>query len=349
MVDTRGTAHKGMAVIGWDIGGAHLKAAWAEDGRLRDAVQVPCRLWQGLGELDTALTAVLDRLPAGADHVVTMTGELVDLFDDRTQGVRTLIDRIASAVPPGRLRVYAGRRGLLSPQEARGQVMDVASANWMATAAVVAKRLPAALLVDMGSTTTDIVPVRDGGVVARGVTDHDRMAVEELLYTGLTRTAVMAMERTALVAGERLPMMAEYFATSADLYRVLGRLDEAADQHPAADNGAKTVEASLRRLARMVGHDAGDYDSAVWRAMAGDLVERQLRRIHDAASRVLSAGGPPLPNEAPVIGAGVGRALAREVAARLGRPYLDFCDVVGAPGQGWVASCAPAAAMALLG
>ncbi|WP_395452551.1 hydantoinase/oxoprolinase family protein [Azospirillum melinis] len=349
MSDTRGTAPDGAAVIGWDIGGAHLKAAWAEGGLLRDAVQVPCRLWQGLGELDTALITVLERLPAGADHVVTMTGELVDLFDDRTQGVHTLIDRIAAAVPPGRLRVYAGRRGLLSPQEARGQVMDVASANWMATAAVVAKRLPAALLVDMGSTTTDIVPVRDGGVVARGVTDHDRMAVEELLYTGLTRTAVMAMERTALVAGERLPMMAEYFATSADLYRVLGWLDEAADQHPAADNGQKTVEASLRRLARMVGHDAGDYDPAVWRAMAGDLVERQLRRIHDAASRVLSAGAPPLPQDAPVVGAGVGRAVVKEVAARLGRPYLDFCDVVGAPGQGWVACCAPAAAMALLG
>ncbi|CAO3403623.1 hydantoinase/oxoprolinase family protein [Azospirillum palustre] len=349
MSDTRGTAPNGTAVIGWDIGGAHLKAAWAEGGLLRDAVQVPCRLWQGLGELDTALTTVLERLPAGADHVVTMTGELVDLFDDRTQGVHTLIDRIASAVPPGRLRVYAGRRGLLSPQEARGQVMDVASANWMATADVVAKRLPAALLVDMGSTTTDIVPVRDGEVAARGVTDHDRMAVEELLYTGLTRTAVMAMERTALVAGERLPMMAEYFATSADLYRVLGRLDEAADQHPAADNGQKTVGASLRRLARMVGHDAGDYDPAVWRAMAGDLVERQLRCIHDAASRVLSAGAPPLPQDAPVVGAGVGRAVVKEVAARLGRPYLDFCDVVGAPGQGWVASCAPAAAMALLG
>ncbi|PGH55755.1 hydantoinase/oxoprolinase [Azospirillum palustre] len=349
MSDTRGTVPNGTAVIGWDIGGAHLKAAWAEDGRLRDAVQVPCRLWQGLGELDTALTTILDRLPAGADHVVTMTGELVDLFDDRTQGVHTLIDRIAAAVPPGRLLVYAGRRGLLSPQEARGQVMDVASANWMATAAVVAKRLPAALLVDMGSTTTDIVPVLDGEVAARGVTDHDRMAVEELLYTGLTRTAVMAMERTALVAGERLPMMAEYFATSADLYRVLGRLDEAADQHPAADNGQKTVEASLRRLARMVGHDAGDYDPAVWRAMAGDLVERQMRRIHDGASRVLSAGAPPLPSDAPVVGAGVGRAVVREVAARLGRPYLDFCDVVGAPGQGWVASCAPAAAMALLG
>ncbi|CAO3433361.1 hydantoinase/oxoprolinase family protein [Azospirillum endophyticum] len=349
MSDARGSATRDSAVIGWDIGGAHLKAAWAENGRLHDAVQVPCRLWQGLAELDSALATVLERLPAGADHVVTMTGELVDLFDDRAQGVHTLIDRMAAALPQGRLRVYGGRRGLLSPLEARGQVMDVASANWMATAAVVARRLPAALLVDMGSTTTDIVPVRDGAVVARGVTDHERMAVEELLYTGLTRTAVMAMERTALVAGERLPMMAEYFATSADLYRVLGRLDEAADQHPAADNGPKTIEASLRRLARMVGHDAGDYDPAVWRAMAGDLTERQMRRIHDAATRVLSAGALPLPDDAPVVGAGVGRAVVKDVAVRLGRPYRDFCDVVGAPDRGWVASCAPAAAMALLG
>lgn len=336
-------------MIGWDIGGAHLKAAWVEDGRLREAVQVPCRLWQGLGELDAALAAALARLPPDAGHAVTMTGELVDLFDDRAQGVHTLIDRICAALPGRRLRIYAGRRGLLVPDEARGHAMEVASANWMASAEVVARFLPSALLVDMGSTTTDIVPVRDGAVAARGVTDHQRMAVEELLYTGLTRTPVMAMERTALIAGERLPMMAEYFATSADLHRVLGCLDEAADQHPAADNGPKTVEASIRRLARMVGHDAADFAPAVWRAMARDLTERQVRRIHDAAERVISAMDPPLPEDAPVVGAGVGRTVAATVAARLGRPCREFAELVGAPGLGWVSGCAPAAAMALLG
>jgi probable H4MPT-linked C1 transfer pathway protein len=282
-----------------------------------------------------------------------MTGELVDLFDNRRQGVEALIDRMAAALPGARLRIFAGRRGLLAPGEARDAVVDVASANWMASAALVARRLGAGLFVDMGSTTTDIVPFRDGRVEARGRTDHERMLVEELIYTGLTRTPVMAMARTMLIAGERAAPMAEYFATSADVYRVLGMLDESCDQHPAADNGPKTVLASARRLARMVGRDVEEFDLAAWRGVARDLAEGQLRLIHDGALRVLSAC--PLGEAAPVVGAGVGRAVVCALAGRLGRPYRDFAEIAeagkgaGEEVAGWASHCAPAVAVALLG
>ncbi|WP_207460603.1 hydantoinase/oxoprolinase family protein [Azospirillum sp. SYSU D00513] len=341
----------GRATIGWDLGGAHLKAARVgASGRLEAVVQVPCRLWQGLGEFDAAVAAVFERMPPADNHAVTMTGELVDLFESRCQGVEALIDRMASALNGARLRVFAGRLGLLDPADARGAVLDVASANWLASAALVARRLEEALFVDMGSTTTDLVPVRAGRVEARGRTDHERMAVEELVYTGLTRTPVMAMARSMLVAGERVPLMAEYFATSADVHRVLGTLDESADQHPAADNGPKTPQASARRLGRMVGRDLEELDMERWRDVARDLAEGQLRTIHDAALRVLSAC--PLPQGAPLVGAGAGRAVVKALADRLGRPYRDFAEIAGAEGEdlaAWTSHCAPAAAVALLG
>ena len=44
-----------MAITaGYDVGGAHLKVALAEDGRTIAALQLPCPLWRGLDRLDAA-------------------------------------------------------------------------------------------------------------------------------------------------------------------------------------------------------------------------------------------------------------------------------------------------------
>jgi activator of 2-hydroxyglutaryl-CoA dehydratase len=51
-----------------------------------------------------------------------------------------------------------------------------------------------------------------------------------------------------------------------------------------------------------------------------------------------------------VIGAGCGRFIARRLAERLGRPYLDFGDLLDAAPEArdMAARCAPAVAVALL-
>ena len=148
--------------------------------------------------------------------------------------------------------------------------------------------------------------------------------------------------------GQRQAIMAEHFATMADVHRLTGRLPEHADQHQAADNGPKTAEASARRLARMIGLDLEDADEAAWRRLAQHLAERQMRQLQDAADRVLSRG--LLSDEAPLVGAGVGRFLLADLAARLERPYRDFMTLVEGDEETryWAACCAPAAAVALL-
>ncbi|MGQ9366476.1 hydantoinase/oxoprolinase family protein [Azospirillum sp. ST 5-10] len=335
-------------IIGWDLGGAHLKAAWIDgDGRLGAVRQVPCRLWEGLDQLDAAFDAILAAFPAAPRHAVTMTGELVDLFPSRAAGVAALVGATAARLP-GEARFWAGTAGFLSAGAAAAAVPEVASANWLATAAVVARRLPAALVADVGSTTTDLVPVAGGRVAAAGRSDRERLLAGELVYTGLTRTPVMAVADALPWRGARVPVMAEHFATMADAQRVLGRLDEEADQHPAADGGPKTAEASARRLGRCIGVDLDEGDGAAWRRLAAALVERQMAGIVEAAHLVLST--VPTGDDAPVVGAGVGRALAAELARRLGRPYVDVAAVLGADGghADRAACCAPAVAVARL-
>ncbi len=327
-------------IIGWDIGGAHLKAARVQDGRVTGVVQLPCPLWLGLDRLDSALDDVAAQLGAADRHAATMTGELADIFACRAEGVAAITAALAAAFGADRLAIWAGANGFIQPDLVHAHVAAIASANWHATASLAARTAPDALLVDIGSTTTDLVPIAGGRPIARGASDAERLACGELVYTGITRSFVMALAERVPFAGTWTPLACEHFASAADVYRVLGELPEGADLLPAADGRAKTVAASTARLARMVGRDAADGAPAAWRSLAAFLAEAQLRRIADAAALVLSRAA--LPEGAPLLGCGAGCHLACRLAARLGRPYRPLFDDPTA------AICAPAVAMALL-
>jgi probable H4MPT-linked C1 transfer pathway protein len=191
--------------------------------------------------------------------------------------------------------------------------------------------------------------VADGAIAARGYTDAERLAAGELVYTGLVRGFVMATASRAPFAGGWTALVNENFASMADVHRILGSLPDGADQMSTADGRDKTVASSRARLARMVGRDAADADDGAWEALAGWFAEAQLRAIIDGAMLVGSAGRPA--HDAPVVGAGIGSAIARAVAHRLGRAFIAFETLLDAAPQARAAAalCAPAAALALLG
>lgn len=337
-----------MNVIGWDIGGVHLKAARVEGDRVVDAVQLAAPLRAGLEPLARAFDQVKARMGRADGHAVTMTAELADTFASRAEGVEHVAALAAHALAGSAITLYAGRVGFIPLEAASRHVSDIASANWHASAAFVARRCKHALLVDIGSTTTDVVPVAGSEIVARGYTDAERLAAGELVYTGLVRGFVMATATRAPFAGRWMPLVNENFANMADVHRILGALPAGADQMATTDGREKTVEASRARLARMVGADAADAADADWLALARWFAEAQTRAIVDAAMLVLSRHS--VPPDAAVVGAGIGTHLIEEVARRVGRDYLPFETLLHvAPQVGRTASqCAPAAALALL-
>lgn len=342
------------AVVGWDLGGAHVKAALVERGVLRDVAQWPCPLWQGLDRLDPVLDAVRARWPQAlhAAHAVTMTGEMVDCFEHREAGVRALAARLATAWP-GRCRFYAGPSGWCAPDAVAPHWAAIASANWQATAALAAAALGDGVLVDVGSTTTDLIALRAGRVRAVGADDAGRLASGELVYQGVVRTPLCALAPRIAFGGVVRNVMNEWFATTADVYRLTGELDAAHDQHPAADGGAKDADATRRRLARLIGMDARDADAAAWLAFAQAWRTAQLDELQGQLQRVIDAAA--LPPQAPLVAAGCGDFLAEAVAARLGRPLRRFAALVLADRPDadpalarWVQVGAPSVAVALL-
>ena len=283
---------------GWDLGGAHLKGACWRGGRLVDVAQWPCPVWQGLPTLQAALQQALARWPAahGGRHALTMTAEMTDLFSDRADGVRQL-SRLMQDTLGGDLAVYAGPADAAGPArwaraaDAGDQWARIASANWLATAQHAAAVLGDGLLIDIGSTTTDLIRLRGGQPDTASLSDRDRLAAGELVYQGVVRTPVCALAQHVRLQGRRLSVMNEWFATSADLYRVTGELDEAHDQQPAADNGAKDRAGSLARLARLVGCDRRDASDADWLALAQQWRSAQLGWLAEWLHQVQAA--PP--------------------------------------------------------
>ncbi|HLJ20666.1 MAG TPA: hydantoinase/oxoprolinase family protein [Stellaceae bacterium] len=337
------------SIAGWDIGGAHLKVARAEGQTIVAAHQLPCALWRGLDELRRALATALESLGPVERHAVTMTGELADLFPDRATGVAAILDVLTEFLPSATIAVYTTDGEFLLAETAKARPDIVGSANWHATSRYLASRLGNGLLLDIGSTTTDVVPFIDRHVDARGTTDVERLATGELVYTGVVRTPLAAVAREVPFGGRMVGVMAEFFATAADAHRLAGTLPEGADLHATADGRGKSPAESRARLARMIGMDAGAAPETAWRRLAEAFIRRQTAAIERAIERVLSVCD--LPGDASVIGAGAGRFLAEEIARRFHHPYRDFGDIIATsrPGsRSTAADIAPAVAVALL-
>jgi probable H4MPT-linked C1 transfer pathway protein len=339
-------------MIGWDIGGAHVKAAVINlAGEIMAVYQQPCPLWKGLDQLRSAATRILHEASCAHDnHAITMTGELVDLFEHREDGVKQIIDTMTTLLPQRRCLIFAGMEGFLNSEQVEARhYQAIASANWLASASFAAQKAGSGLFVDIGSTTTDILLLNDGKVLAQGYTDYQRLLSRELIYTGVVRTAVMAVAQTACDQGQICGLMAEYFATMADVYRVTGELNEHHDQTETADGAEKTITASARRLSRMIGSDFFPEELPRWRQFAENIRAQQLQKIQRGCEyRIQNV--TTLKNK-PMIGAGVGRFLVKQLAQLSGYPYLDFSDLFPESANQTAltaADCAPAVAVACL-
>ena len=227
----------------------------------------------------------------------------------------------------------------------------MASANWLASASFAAQKIGTGLFVDIGSTTTDILLLQAGQVLAQGYSDYQRLVSQELIYTGIVRSAVMAVAHTAIDQGQQIGVMAEYFATMADVYRVTGELNEHHDQTDTADGAEKSILASARRLSRMIGSDFTIAELPRWQAFAGNIRAQQLQKIKQACEYRFEKSGVAIDLTLPWVGAGIGRFLVKDMAKQMGVPYCDFSDLCPQshlPLALTPADCAPAVAVAYL-
>jgi hypothetical protein len=326
--------------LGLDIGGANLKAA---NGQGR-ALSRPFPLWQRPDELSLELAALLAASPPADRLAVTMTGELADCFATKTDGVSAICAAAVQAAAGRDVRIYTVDGEFVSVDVAVANPLAVAASNWHALARFAGRFVPSgnALLVDIGSTTTDLIPLADGLPVARGRSDPERLVAGELVYTGVQRTPVCALV-PALPWGERVcPVAAELFATTWDAYLVLGDLPEEPENRQTADGRPATRALARDRLARMICADRTLFAADDAQRAAAAISAAQLAKLGIAVRQALGRAGPP---SAVVVG-GQGEFLARRLVQKLGwtAAIVSLAERLGP----LVSRCAPAHALAVL-
>jgi probable H4MPT-linked C1 transfer pathway protein len=179
----------------------------------------------GAGAMERVGAGAMERVGAGDARVaMTTTAELVDAFASKRDGVLHVLGAAAAGLPGCSVRVMTTDGALIALDEARAAPLRCAAANWMASALLVARSVPDAILIDCGGTTTDLIPIAGGAVVARGRTDVERLLAGELVYTGALRTNVAAVLSHAPVGGRPCPVASELFAVAADAHLLLGNL-----------------------------------------------------------------------------------------------------------------------------
>ncbi|MCW4030941.1 MAG: H4MPT-linked C1 transfer pathway protein [Candidatus Bathyarchaeota archaeon] len=325
-------------VLGLDIGGANTKAAFL---KTQDATMQELRtvikyfpIWKkGKKQLPKVLEKLKEVLVDFALNGVgvTITAEVSDIYWTKKEGIDHVLDSVSEVfgdVPTFILDVEAN---LLPTKDARGEPLRVASANWAATGWMISQQIKNCIIVDVGSTTTSIIPVINGKIAAEGRTDLEKLKNGELVYSGSLRTNVSAIVSGIPVRGVVARVSSELFAQSGDVHLILGNIEEEEYIAETCDRRGKTIMEAMARLARVVCGDLDVLTQQEIRNMAKFVYDKQVEQISEGLKQVYERIKKNL-QEKIVVVTGLGRNfLARKAAKKAGfSKIIDMREMLGA-------------------
>jgi probable H4MPT-linked C1 transfer pathway protein len=327
-------------VLGFDIGGANTKAAFLEtkNGRGRE-IRTSMEyfpIWKrGREQLANVLEKLRKRLAnsTALDGVaVTMTAELSDAYRTKSEGVNHILDCATHVFRKVPMFVLSVEAKLLPVDEARREPLKVASANWAATGWMVSQMKENCIAVDVGSTTTSIIPVIKGKVAAEGRTDLEKLQNGELVYTGSLRTNIATIADAIPIRGRTTRTSSELFAQSGDVHILLHNITESEYIVETCDERGKTEKECMARLARVVCADIEMLTEQEILDMAKFVYERQVEQINGSIMQIYERIKPQLEEDVPVVVTGLGRHfLARKAAEKAGfKKIVDMSIILDA-------------------
>jgi probable H4MPT-linked C1 transfer pathway protein len=342
-----------VTVIGLDIGGANTKAAFlrTKNGcveELKIAIEY-FPVWKAPEKLANVLSRVRENVSGNAkfDGVgLTMTAELSDAYQTKREGVNHILACAAQVFADLPVFVLDVDASLISMEEAKSKPLGVAAANWAATGWLVAQLIKTCVIVDVGSTSTSIIPVIDGRVSAAGKTDLEKLRVGELVYTGSLRTNVAAIVRSIPLRDGQAQVSSELFAQSGDVHLVLGNITEEEYTTETADGRGKTKREAMARLARLVCADIEILTEEEIVQMARYIYNKQVEQVIEGLKQVYSRVKSLATAKFPVVITGFGKDfLAKTAAQRLRvEKIIDLSKLMPSD----VVMASPAAGVALM-
>jgi hypothetical protein len=318
-----------MKIAGFDIGGANTDLAVIdfEDGEIKnievDFAYLP--MWSNNDDLSRVLIELIENICSVSqiDAVgISMTAELVDAYDTKKEGVLDVVRKCEETFSCP--IAYVGVNGMLSYEEITKDPLNAAAANWIATAQIATLIADDCIFIDTGSTTTDIIPVKEGRECAIGKSDFDRSATGELVYTGTLRTNLASFLDKVELNGKQYRVASELFAQTADVYMVLDLIDEEDYICDTFDGEGKSKEDCARRIARVVCADLEMLSMDDIVEISKFIHQKQVEQIADGLKQVVDAQNLDL-----IVTTGLGKdILDRPAAELLGLQVKSMGDIL---------------------
>ncbi len=323
-------------VLGYDIGGANTKAAFAQTqkGAIRE-LKVATEyfpVWKEPQNLTKILLKLKNDVFSGKlDAVgVTMTAELSDAYQTKREGVTHILENVNEVFPDVPVYVLNSDACFESPKEAVEAPLRVAAANWAATGWLVSQYFENCVVVDIGSTSTSIIPVTNCKLSAQGKTDLDKLICGELVYTGSLRTNLATIVQSVPVKGSIATVSSELFALSGDVHLILGNITSEQYTSETADGRGKTRYEALARLSRLICADTEMLTEKDLTTIAQYIYEKQVQQVATGLSQVYKRAKKMASTKVPVLVAGLGKDfLAHKAAERVGADVvMDLGDLL---------------------
>lgn len=312
-------------VLGLDIGGANTKATYikSDKNNIMD-ISVVTRyfpIWKkGKDKLIDVLKGIIREFYVKDFNLVvaTMTAELSDVYFSKREGVIHVVSVLESIFQKDKIKILSVDGDIISTNEVKETPLKVAAANWYATGWLVSKISKNCLVVDVGSTTTSIIPILDGEVAAIGKNDLEKLMYGELVYTGALRTNVAAIVQYIPYRGVNVPVSSEYFAQSGDVHLILGNINEEDYTVDTPDGRGTTFKEAAARIARVLCADLEMISMDDIYSIAKYIYNKQVEQICKGITRLLQKMRANLRNyPAYVTGLG-GNFLAKKALMRCG-------------------------------
>ena len=264
-------------------------------------------MWSNNDDLSRVLVELIENIcpVSEIDAVgISMTAELVDAYDTKKDGVLDVVKKCEKTFSCP--IAYVGVDGMLSKEEIEMTPLKAAAANWIATAQI------ATLISDNCSTTTDIIPVKDGKECAIGKSDFDRSATGELVYTGTLRTNLASFLDKVELNGKEYRVASELFAQTADVYTVLDLITEDDYICDTFDGEGKSKLDCAKRIARVVCADLEMLSMDDIIEMCEFIHKKQVEQIADGLKQVHETQNLDL-----IVTTGLGKDILDKKAAEL--------------------------------
>ena len=325
-----------MKIIGWDIGGAHIKAAKIDfKKKTSNTKQLYSPIWKNLNYLKKSIKLIKKKLGKTNYHAITMTAELSDIFPDRKNGIKHVVNLSSKILGEKNIFFYS-KKSFLKKKLAIKKPFELNSMNWHATASFISNFFPNCILIDIGSTTTDIIPIKNKEIISNSVSDYQRLKSNELIYLGVLRTPIQAVVK-------KKNLINENFANLSDVYRVLNKIPSTVDLLPTLDNKTKNKHDSARRIARIFGKDYKKNHFLKWKKIAYQIEGEHLKILKSVIKKIEKKN---FLKKVPIIGAGIGEFLVKKIYNK--KKYFSFYSKVNHIKKNKVINCESAISVAFI-